>query len=79
MLLKYILRIATIAALFHVDIYAQHAKMATLTGKINDEKGEAVGFATIRIGETNIVTFSEADGSIQLKGVPYGHHDIVIT
>ena len=81
MLLKHVLRIAAIATLFHFGVNAQTAapKTATIRGKVKDEKGAVVSFVTIRIGDSNVATFSETDGTFQLKDVPYGHQNIVIT
>lgn len=81
MLLKHSLLITAIITLFHFSASAQTnaPKTATIKGKVRDEKGSAVSFVTIRIGNSNIATFSETDGTFLLKDVPYGNQDIVIT
>ncbi|WP_229203178.1 TonB-dependent receptor [Dyadobacter jejuensis] len=54
-------------------------KLATIKGKVKDEKGAIVSFVTIRVGDTSIATFSETDGTFQLKEVPYGDQNIEIS
>jgi outer membrane receptor protein involved in Fe transport len=81
MLLKHFLRITALVSLLHFNSAAQMTtvKTAIVKGKVRDEKGGVVSFVTIRVGETNIATFSESDGTFLLKDVPYGDQDIVIT
>jgi outer membrane receptor protein involved in Fe transport len=81
MLLKRFLPLAVIFSLVQYPVFAQTnpAKTATIKGKVSDGKGAAVSFATIRIGNGNLATFSETDGTFELKNVPYGEQDIVIT
>lgn len=81
MLLKHLLRIAAIATLFHFSANAQTTapKTATIKGKVRDEKGAVVSFVTVRVGDSNMAAFSETDGTFQLKDVPYGYQNIVIT
>lgn len=81
MLLKQILLVATLAVLVHFSALAQTGvqKKATIKGKVKDEKGSVISFVTVRVGGTNIATFSETDGTFQLNDVPYGNQEIVIT
>ena len=81
MLLKQSLLISAILILFHIQIAAQTTspQTSTIKGKVKDEKGSVVSFVTVRVNGTNIATFSETDGSFQLKDVPYGNQEIVIT
>lgn len=81
MLMKKSLLITAIVTLLHFSLLAQTAapKMATIKGKVRDEKGVIVSFVTIRVDGTNIATFSDTDGTFMLKNVPFGNQDIVIT
>lgn len=81
MLLKHSLLLTAIVTLFHFNILAQttNPKTATIKGKVREEKGSVVSFATVRVNGTNIATFSETDGTFLLKDVPYGNQEILIT
>ncbi|SKB68705.1 TonB-dependent receptor [Dyadobacter psychrophilus] len=81
MLLRHSLLITAIVTLFNFNILAQTTsqKTAVIKGRLKEEKGSVVSFATIRITGTNIATFSETDGTFLLKEVPYGNQEIVIT
>ncbi|WP_082489251.1 TonB-dependent receptor plug domain-containing protein [Dyadobacter sp. Leaf189] len=66
--------------LLHITSAAQTApKTATIKGTVKDDKGSVISFVTVRIDGTSIATFSETDGTFQLKEVPYGNRDLVIT
>ncbi|MFD1140933.1 TonB-dependent receptor plug domain-containing protein [Larkinella insperata] len=81
MILKHFLLLAALSTLCQVSSLAQPTapKTATLKGKVRDDKGMVVSFATIRISDTPIATSSEADGTFLLNDVPYGHQEVVIT
>ncbi len=64
---------------FHSAAQTSTPKTATITGKVKDESGAVVSFVTIRVGSTSIAAFSEEDGTFQLKNVPYGDQEIIIT
>ncbi|KQS28355.1 TonB-dependent receptor [Dyadobacter sp. Leaf189] len=66
--------------MLHITSAAQTApKTATIKGTVKDDKGSVISFVTVRIDGTSIATFSETDGTFQLKEVPYGNRDLVIT
>jgi hypothetical protein len=81
MLLKQTLLITGILSLLYFRSTAQTdtRTRSTLKGKVTDEKGAVVSFVTIRVGNTDIATYSETDGSFVLKNVPYGNQEIVVT
>jgi hypothetical protein len=81
MLLKQSLLITFIALLFHFNTFAQTSapRVSTIKGEVKDDKGSVVSFVTVRVDGTNIATFSEENGKFELKNVPYGHRNIVIT
>ncbi|MCQ8757622.1 carboxypeptidase-like regulatory domain-containing protein, partial [Escherichia coli DSM 30083 = JCM 1649 = ATCC 11775] len=75
------LRYSVLLIFLHLSAFAQMAspKLATLKGRIRDEKGLAVGYATVRLKGSEIATHSESDGSFELKSVPYGNQELLIT
>jgi outer membrane receptor for ferrienterochelin and colicin len=81
MALKNSILISALVTLCHIYTIAQPTapKLATIIGKVKDEAGSVVSFVTVRVDGTNIATFSETDGTFQLKDVPYGNQTIVIT
>jgi outer membrane receptor protein involved in Fe transport len=78
---KYPLLVWFVLFLLSWHTYAQNSapKTATIKGKIKDQSGSPVSFATLRLGGTENATFSEEDGSFELKKVPYGSQEIIIT
>lgn len=80
MLLKNTL-LTSILILLHLSVFAQKPlpKKATVKGQVKDEKGQVVGYVTIRIKGSEIATYTEEDGSFELKNVPYGNQEIVAT
>lgn len=81
MLLKYTLRIAALVTLFHFHTIAQTTgpKTATVKGTVKDVKGQSVSYVTIRLKDSEIATYTEEDGTYELKKVPYGNQEIVAT
>jgi outer membrane receptor protein involved in Fe transport len=53
--------------------------VATLRGNIHVDGGDGVEHVTVRIKNTSIVTMSDAGGNFELKNVPYGHQEVLIT
>ncbi|WP_439556405.1 TonB-dependent receptor plug domain-containing protein, partial [Dyadobacter sp.] len=71
---------AALLTLLYIPSAAQTTpKTATIKGTVKDDKGAVISFVTVRIDGTSIATFSETDGTFQLKEVPYGNQDLVIT
>ncbi len=81
MLSKHYILITALLTLFWFNTSAQTVapKTSIIKGTVRDDKGAIVSFATVRIDGTSIATFSETDGTFQLKDVPYGNRDIIIT
>jgi outer membrane receptor protein involved in Fe transport len=79
MLLKQPLLITAIFTLLYFSSAAQTHNKSIIKGKVTDEKGAVVSFVTIRVGNTDIATFSETDGTFVLKNVPYGNQELVVT
>ncbi len=62
--------------------YAQTSaahQVATVRGKIHFEGGDGVEHVTIRIKNSKTATMSDERGSFELKNVPYGHQEILIS
>ncbi|WP_025763306.1 TonB-dependent receptor [Dyadobacter tibetensis] len=81
MLLRYFILISTLLLLVQKGAIAQLKGLgiATIMGQVKDEKGSPVGYVTVRVGETNLATFTEEDGSFMIKEIPYGAYDIMLT
>jgi hypothetical protein len=77
--LKYSLLNTILIILLHFNTHAQVelSKTAVVRGKIMDEKGLAIHYATIRVKGTNIIVSTESNGTFELKNVPYGNHEIL--
>ncbi|WP_420153204.1 TonB-dependent receptor [Siphonobacter sp.] len=54
-------------------------QVATVKGNIHFEGGTGVEHVTVRIKNSNVVTMSDQQGGFELKNVPYGHQEILIT
>jgi hypothetical protein len=51
-----------------------------ITGVVRDQKtNEPVPFCNIYINNTTIGTFSDAEGRFELKGIPTGQHELVVS
>lgn len=54
-------------------------KPATINGKIVDENQESVAYVTVAIKNTNIGTFSDAEGQFELKYEKFGDQTLVFS
>lgn len=55
------------------------AQRATLTGLVQDERLEALHFASISLKNTNYATTTDEKGYFQLRSVPYGTYTLEVT
>ncbi|WP_019942842.1 TonB-dependent receptor [Dyadobacter beijingensis] len=81
MFLKHPLRNILFFVLLQTFAFAQAPapRTAVVKGRVKDEKGMAVSYATVRLNNTNLATFTESDGTYELKNIPHGHHEIQVT
>lgn len=81
MSLKHPLLLVFLLHLLYHAAFAQAPAPPTsvVKGRIRDEKGSAVGYATVRLQGSNVATLSGSDGTYELKPVPHGNHEIQVT
>jgi len=65
--------------LLHFSGHAQTNQTAIVKGKIKENGGAIVSHVTVRLAGTNLATMSNEKGIFELKNVPYGHQEILIT
>lgn len=53
------------------------AEKATITGKISDNKGNPLMYASVFISNTTLGTTSNKNGEYEIKNVPFGYHKII--
>ncbi|ULQ51416.1 TonB-dependent receptor [Flavihumibacter fluvii] len=50
-----------------------------LSGKVTDKSGKSLGYATVRILNTNLAAISDSSGGFNLQGISPGNYDIEIS
>jgi TonB-linked SusC/RagA family outer membrane protein len=55
------------------------AQNATVSGTVYDENGDGLSGATILIGETGKGALSGIDGTFEIKGIPAGDHEVLVS
>jgi len=68
-----------LCCLFLLVFFELMAQTATITGKVHAMNGKVISQATVRLQDANIASVSNDSGYYELRGVPFGKHQILIT
>src|SRR5690606_22112488 len=52
---------------------------ATIKGRITDENGKEISFATVQLAKTTLATMTNEQGHYELKNAPYGQHTLLVS
>ncbi len=66
-------------ALFFLLSFSVFSQKSIVHGKILTEKKEPVSHATIRLSNGSLACMSDSEGNFELKEVPFGHQEIIIS
>lgn len=55
------------------------AQTATIKGRVTDENGKEVSFATVQLAKTTLATMTNEKGQYELKNAPYGQHTLLVS
>lgn len=67
------------ADIYPATFWLQDQKRAVITGKITDNKGASLPYATIFIANSTIGCISDEEGIYRLENIPYGQHQLVVS
>ena len=60
-------------------VWLQDQQKAVITGKISDETGTFLPYATVFIANSTLGCISDEEGNYRLENIPFGQHQLVVS
>ncbi len=70
------MRLLLLLVIFTSQVWAQ---TATIKGRITNEKGVEVAFATVQLAKTSLATMTNENGQYEIKNAPYGQYTLLVS